>query len=63
LKLDAGQFKLEKIDIVYTEFQSALSTITQSVPGKLEDFMRVLQHKLDEQLETPPRNETLEKPF
>jgi hypothetical protein len=33
------------------------------VPGKLEDFIKVLQEKLEEQLETPPKNETIEKPF
>jgi len=63
LKLEAGRFQLEKVDTVYTEFQPALLTITQPVPGRLEDFISVLQAKLDEQLETPPKNETIEKPF
>jgi len=63
LKLESGRFQLERVDAVYTEFQPALMTITQPVPGKLEDFIKVLQEKLDEQLETPPKNETIEKPF
>jgi hypothetical protein len=63
LKLESGRFQLERVDTVYTEFQSALMTITQPVPGKLEDFIKILQEKLDEQLETSPKNETIEKPF
>jgi len=62
-KLESGRFKLERVDTVYTEFQPALMAITQPVPGKLGDFIKVLQEKLDEQLETPPKNETIEKPF
>jgi hypothetical protein len=63
LKLVSGKFQLESIDTIYTEFQSALMAITQPVPGKLEEFIKVLQNKLDEQLETPPKNETIERPF
>lgn len=63
LKLESGGFHLERVDAIYTEFQPALMTITQPAPGKLEDFIKVLQEKLDEQLETPPKNETIEKPF
>lgn len=63
LKLESGRLQLERVDTVYTEFQPALVTITQPVPGKLKDFIKVLQEKLDEQLETPPKNETIEKPF
>ncbi len=63
LKLESGKLQLEKIDTVYTEFQASLITITQPVPGKLEDFIKILQEKLDEQLENPPKNETIEKPF
>ncbi|MGH7493920.1 MAG: NotI family restriction endonuclease [bacterium] len=63
LKLESGRFHLERVDTVYTEFQSALMTITQPVPGRLEEFIKVLQEKLDEQLETPPKNETMERIF
>lgn len=63
LKLESGRFQLERVDAVYAEFQPALMTITQPVPGKLEDFIKILQEKLDEQLEIPPKNETIEKPF
>jgi len=63
LKNVSGTFYLDMVDTVYTEFQPALMTITQPVPGDLQDFLRILQTKLDEQLESPPRNETIEKPF
>jgi hypothetical protein len=33
------------------------------LPGSIDDFMRLLQEKLDEQLETPPNNKIIEKPF
>lgn len=63
LKLVSGKFQLERTDTIYTEFQPALIALTQPLPGKLEEFIKVLQNKLDEQLETPPKNETIEKPF
>jgi hypothetical protein len=30
---------------------------------EVEDFIRLLQEKLDEHLETPPVTKTIEKPF
>jgi hypothetical protein len=49
--------------IVYTRFEPALNQITKSRPGKMEDFIRQLQEKVDEKLETPPINRTIENPF
>ena len=46
-----------------TEFEPALLSITTPLPGKVEDFIKLLQEKLDEQLETPPTNQTIERPF
>ena len=63
IKVDPSIYQLELIDVVYTEFRPAINTITQPVPGKLSDFIKVLQSKLDDQLENPPKNETIEKPF
>jgi len=62
---DSGQdrYKLSKIDEVFTEFAPALMSITTPVPGNINDFVRLLQEKLDEQLETPPTNKTIERPF
>lgn len=58
-----GKYVLKKIDTVFTEFEPALVSITTPLPGKVEDFMRLLQGRLDEQLETPPVNKTIERPF
>jgi hypothetical protein len=57
------RFTLTKIDEVFTEFEPALVSITTSLPGKIDDFINLLQEKLDEQLETPPNNKIIEKPF
>jgi len=60
---EPGRYYLRKVDEIFTEFEPALSSITTPSPGKLEDFIKLLQEKLDEQLETPPVNETIERPF
>ena len=52
---------LEKV--VYTQFGAALKQITKSRPGKMEDFLRQIQTKVDEKLENPPNNQTIEDPF
>ena len=54
------RYKLTKIDEVFTEFAPALLSITTPVPGKMDDFVKFLQERLDEQLETPPTNMTIE---
>lgn len=54
------QLKLTQKRIVYTEFESALIQITTAKPGKVGDFIEVLQQKLDEKLEgNPPDAPTL----
>jgi hypothetical protein len=40
-----------------------LNIITTPRPGKIKEFMNLLQEKLDEQLETPPNNKTIERVF
>ena len=60
---DSGRYSLMKVDEVYTEFEPALLSITTASPGKVDDFIKLLQEKLDEQIETPPVNKTIEKPF
>jgi len=57
------RYKLTKIDEVFTEFAPALLSITTPVPGKMDDFVKLLQERLDERLETPPTNKTIERPF
>jgi hypothetical protein len=56
-------YELFRERTVYTRFEPALDQITKSRPGKMEDFLHVLQEKVDEKLETPPTNRTLENPF
>jgi hypothetical protein len=53
-------YELFRERVVYTRFEPALIQITRSRPGKMEDFMRLLQAKVDEKLETPPTNKTIE---
>lgn len=59
----SGRYSLKKVDEVFTKFEPALLSITTPSPGKVEDFIKLLQEKLDEQLETPPVNKTIERPF
>ena len=58
-----GRYSHKKVDEVFTGFESALLSITTPSPGRVEDFIKLLQEKLDEQLETPPVNKTIERPF
>jgi hypothetical protein len=51
------------VDEVFTEFEPALLSITTPLPGSVEDFMRSLQGKLDELMETPPDVSIMERPF
>lgn len=60
---ESGRYALKKVDEVFTEFESALVSITTPMPGKVEDFLKLLQERLDDQLETPPVNKTIEGPF
>ena len=60
---EPGRYRLKKVDEIYTEFEPALVSITTAAPGEVEGFIKLLQEKLDEQLETPPVNNTIERPF
>lgn len=61
---DAGsKYLLSKTKTIYTKFSSALNIITRPQVGRVEDFMSLLQAKVDEKLETPPINKTIETPF
>ena len=60
---ESGRYSFKKVDEVFTEFEPALLSITTSSPGKVESFIKLLQEKLDDQIETPPVNKTIEKPF
>ncbi|MDI6885615.1 MAG: NotI family restriction endonuclease [archaeon] len=60
---ELGRYSLKKVDEVFTEFEPALLSITTPSPGKVEDFIKLLQEKFDEQLETPPVNKIIGRPF
>lgn len=60
---EGEKFKLTKVNSIYTKFLPALNAITTPRPGNINDFLKVLQDKVDEQLETPPTNQTIENPF
>jgi len=45
------QYNLTLVETVYTGFESALSKVTTPEPNSMEDFMDVLQKRLDERLE------------
>jgi hypothetical protein len=62
-KNQGEHYELFRERTIYTRFEPALNQITKSRPGKMEDFMRQLQEKVDEKLETPPTNRTIENPF
>jgi len=60
---ESERYTLKKVDEVFTEFEPALLSITTPTPGKVEDFINLLQEKLDDQIETPPVNKTIKRPF
>lgn len=60
---EGQSYELQKIETVYTKFSDALDTITRPKVGKIEDFIKILQSKVDEKLENPPENKTIDSPF
>lgn len=62
LKQDRSKSKYQLIDkeVIYTKFEAALRKIVNPEPGKVEDFLGILQQKLDEKLDgNPPDAPTL----
>lgn len=57
------RYVLEMVEEVYTQFEASMQSITTPSPGKIEDFIKILQDKLDEDLETAPVNGTIEMVF
>ena len=49
-----GKLQLVQSEIVYTEFAPALEKISRPEPGNIDDFIGVLQDKLDDKLENNP---------
>jgi ABC-type cobalt transport system substrate-binding protein len=55
------KYALKKVKEIYTQFEPSLQSITTPLPGTIDEFLKRLQDKLDEQLETAPINNTIEK--
>lgn len=51
------RYKLTKIDEVFTELAPALRSLTTPVPGEMDNFVKLLQKRLDEQLVAPPNKQ------
>ena len=60
---DNRSFELQNNKIVYTKFAEALDTFTRPKVGNIEKFLDILQLKIDEKLENPPDNRTIDNPF
>ncbi len=60
---DNRSFELKKNKIVYTKLTEALNTFSRPKVGKIEKFLDLLQLKVDEKLENPPENRTIDSPF
>jgi hypothetical protein len=62
-KKQPGRFSLKKVEEIFTGFEASLISITTAVPGRMENFVRLLQERLDEKMDNPPVNRSIEKPF
>ena len=65
LVANSGETKLSltRTRVVYTRFLDALNSITRPKVGDVEKFLRLIQAKVDEKLESAPVTKTLENPF
>jgi hypothetical protein len=55
-----NKYNLTNVQTKYTKFKNALDKITTPQPGRINDFLTVLQDKLDEKLENnPPDTHTI----
>ena len=51
-----NKYELNPYKKVYTKFNESISQITIAKPGNIEDFMKLLQSKLDETLDNESSN-------
>ena len=59
--VSSNKLQLRKLETKYTLFEPALEKIVTPNPGRVEDFIQLLQDKLDEKLvEIPPDTHTLQ---
>ena len=57
LDLAAPRYNLTKTRVVYTKFSEALNTITRPRVGRVENFVKLLQSKVDQKQPSTPTNE------
>jgi Restriction endonuclease NotI len=63
LSKENGQHQISLVKTVYSTFIQSLSVITTPRIGRVEDFVRDLQAKVDDKLESAPINRTIDSPF
>lgn len=62
LNRQTNKYNLVNKKNVYTAFNVSLDQITRSEPGSVDDFLAILQGKLDQKLNgTPPTNQTIDE--
>lgn len=59
LELGGHSFKLTLDNVIYTEYWEAINRISTPKAGKLEDFIQLLQQKLNDKLDHPPDTQTI----
>lgn len=59
LEQQSDRFNLVLSDTIYTEYWAAINKISTPETGKLEDFLDVLQQKLDNKLDNSPDTQTI----
>lgn len=59
LEPQGEKFNLTLTKTIYTEYWAALNRISTPQVGKLEDFIDVLQRKLDSKLDSSPDTQTI----
>ncbi|NET65837.1 MAG: hypothetical protein F6K63_16130 [Moorea sp. SIO1G6] len=59
LEQQKNRFYLTLNNVIYTEYWAAINAISTPKAGKVEDFIEVLQQKLDDKLDNPPDTQTI----
>lgn len=59
----SNTYDLTRSKQVYTKFNESLEKITQSTPGEMDDFLKLLQSKVNDVLDNPPDTETIDANF
>ena len=63
LTCDDSRYTLKRIKVVYTKFVESLNAITRPRVGCIKKFMKSLQEKVDEKLQSSPTNKTIDNPI